>query len=492
MLNIEKHPKAISGITWIFRILVGVTFIFSGFVKSIDPWGTYYKIEDYLNVIGIDLTPNIIITGVFLLFIFEFCVGIFLLLGCYRKSAPIAGILFMAFMLPLTLWIAVKNPVADCGCFGEALIISNWATFWKNVALTLAIVWLIRFNKRCFCLIRPYIQWLTLIASTLFMVAIGMIGYIYQPLIDFRAYPVGSSLLSGDNQEAEDPDVSNSLAKDSSNTDEENGSQEEDMVFVYSKNGVEQTFHIDDELPDESDGWVFVRREIPGESTTNNNVAKSTDSTAKNTGENDQTFAVWNETGNEEITDDVIRQTGRQILILMPDLKDISMAVTWKINSLYKWTSDNNIDLIGIVNGTQEEINYWKDISLANYPLYTADDTQIKMLVRGNPGIVYINDGKIIWKSSLRALFIDDFQSKDTSVDPAYFGRDNSSILHRISYLYLISLGIMIFFSFLPKIAHLFPARMEKRISQRNEKITDAERRMEEKMRINRDDRGVR
>ena len=107
-------------VTWIIRVLVGGVFIFSGFVKAVDPWGTLYKVEEYLNVMGIGLWHSIVVAGVFLLCAFEFTIGIFLILGCYRRSAPWLAFITMCFMLPLTLWIAVFNPVADCGCFGEA------------------------------------------------------------------------------------------------------------------------------------------------------------------------------------------------------------------------------------------------------------------------------------------------------------------------------------------------------------------------------------
>ena len=127
----------------------------------------------------------------------------------------------MLFMLPLSLWIAMDNPVPDCGCFGDALIISNWATFWKNVALTAGTVWLSIFNRRISWLVTPALQWIAFVATAAFVTIVSLLGYEYQPLIDFRAYPVGELLV-----EAE------------SDSDAE-------YTFVYEKDGVRKEFSGD-------------------------------------------------------------------------------------------------------------------------------------------------------------------------------------------------------------------------------------------------------
>ena len=149
------------------RIVTGGVFVFSGFVKGIDPWGTVYKMDEYLVAMGMPLYDSLILAGVFGLCALEFLIGIYLIFGCYRKSAPMLALLFMCVMLPLTLWIAIADPVADCGCFGDALVISNWATFWKNVAITCLIIWLIKSNRRVPCIITPAFQWMAFVATVL-------------------------------------------------------------------------------------------------------------------------------------------------------------------------------------------------------------------------------------------------------------------------------------------------------------------------------------
>ena len=89
---------------WLLRIAVGATFIFSGFSKAVDPYGTFYKIGDYVAAWGWHLPDNIVLTGAFGLFSLEFALGLMLLLGCFRRAAAIASLVVMAFMLPLSLW----------------------------------------------------------------------------------------------------------------------------------------------------------------------------------------------------------------------------------------------------------------------------------------------------------------------------------------------------------------------------------------------------
>lgn len=455
-----KKATIIHCITWLLRLTVGATFIFSGFVKAIDPWGTLYKFQDYVGVVGWSLPTNLLITGVFLLCAYEFIVGIFLLVGGFRRSAPIGAALLMCFMLPLTLWIAIKDPVTDCGCFGDALIISNWATFWKNVALTAAIVWLIRFNTQSRCIIRPYTQWIALLFSLGFILTISFAGYIYQPLIDFRPFPIGAHL-------------SEAAPIEEDELNEEGEDEEQEMTFVYAKDGVEKRFSIDDDLPDEAEGWEFVRREYAKE-----NKYTPSESDAAKAKEDKEGLHIWDEAGDEEVTDDVITDKGGQFLLLMPAIGDVSIATTWQINSLYHWASEKGVDMIAVVAGSEAEIERWKDLSLAEYPIYKAEDTQIKMLARGNPAIVYLKDGEIVWKSTLKALYTEDFQLQDTlSSTPESFARDNHRLLCNAIGIYVILMAILAFFSYLPALGRFFPTKMRTRIARRDEKIKDAENR---------------
>lgn len=407
-------------VTWLIRVITGAVFIFSGFAKAVDPWGTLYKMEDYLAAMGIHLWPNLVVVGAFVLCAIEFLLGVFILFGCFRKGTAVASLLLMCFMLPLTLWIACFDPVDDCGCFGDALVLSNWATFWKNVALTAMIGWLVVYNRRCKALVTPALQWIAFVASGLFIILIELIGYEYQPLIDFRPYKVGTMLCGDMMADSEEPDY----------------------VFVYSKDGVEKEFSVDS-LPDEADGWVFVDRKVTGD---------------KQMTDDSDGFHVWE--GDEDVSEEVLYPEGKRILLLMPDLGNVTIATTWKINSLHDWASSQGIDMVAAVAGSKEAIANWEDLSMPEYPIYTADDTSIKELVRGNPALVYTENGVIKWKRTLKALNVDDFLAPEISHNPMSFATDNMRILRNAGGLYLaVMLVLTAFTLLLPKLPGLFKLR---------------------------------
>lgn len=429
--------KYLKILTWFVRFLVGGLFIFSGFVKGVDPWGTIYKVNDYLNAMNISVLYSLVVSGVFLLCAYEFMTGIFLVFGSFRKSSPVMAALLMAFMLPLTLWIAIKNPVADCGCFGDAFILSNWATFWKNVLLSLAIVWLLIYNKRCGWLIRPALQYIEFCAAALYIVHIGLAGYLAQPLIDFRNYKIGDPIV-----ELNDID-----------------SDDSEFVFIYEKNGVKKEFKESDQLPDESEGWVFVDRI---DKSTHNNAAKGEKTSSKISKE--RNFRIWSEDGEEDLTAEIISPDESELFVLIPDMDKVSIATSWIINSLYEWSLKNNINFITVIAGSDDGLARWYDLAMPAYPIYKSEDTTIKEIARGNPALVYVVNNKIIWKNSLRALRIDDFMQDDVSANPESFAVDNEKILFQMTGIFAAILAVLIALSFSTKFGLNYIKRHKKSI----------------------------
>jgi uncharacterized membrane protein YphA (DoxX/SURF4 family) len=136
-------------IAGICRTLLGVVFIFSGAVKAIDPFGTIYKIEDYLKAFGgffTDLLPLAEVAAVVLILL-EVVLGVCMVMNVRTRWTAWLALAFYAVMTPLTLYIAINNPVSDCGCFGDAIILTNWQTFWKNVVLIILAILLVILRK---------------------------------------------------------------------------------------------------------------------------------------------------------------------------------------------------------------------------------------------------------------------------------------------------------------------------------------------------------
>ena len=129
------------------RIIVGIVFIYSGFVKGIDPLGSDYKFTDYFNAFGMGWMNATTLFFSFALSLAEFLIGIALLFNLWVSRMVWGSLLFMAFFTPLTLVLALTNPVSDCGCFGDAMILTNWQTFWKNIILLLLAIMIFVYRK---------------------------------------------------------------------------------------------------------------------------------------------------------------------------------------------------------------------------------------------------------------------------------------------------------------------------------------------------------
>lgn len=369
-------------VTWALRITIGATFIISGLAKMIDVWGFTYKIEQYINVWGWEITRPLIVIAAMSISAVEFIVGCMLATGCYKRSSSWIATLIMAIMLPLSAYIMIENPVDHCGCFGDFWVISNSATFYKNIAITIGLIYLCFFNKRTFGFFLPYIQWIPGITCYIYIMVIGLIGYNLQPLVDFRPYNVGTAFYN--------------------NSDTLNEPQ---FNFIYEKNGVKESFSIDN-LPDST--WTFVdRSEIKSDSST-------IDSTRQ--------ITIYN-LNDEDVTTDVITQEGEQIILLIPEIKYADISYSFLTNEMYNYITRRNGKMIGIfATNDKEQIKPWVDRSLTLWPTYTAEDTSIKEIARGKASVVYLKDGIIQWKRTLTSIPTDIFSSEneDNAFDKLY------------------------------------------------------------------------
>jgi len=374
LINAVKGEKWCQVLTLLMRFTVGGVFVFSGFTKGVDPWGTCYKITDYLNALGATQWAGTALFIAVLLAALEFTLGIVIVVGAYRRSAPVLALLLMLVMTPLTLWLAVTGAVPDCGCFGDALHLSNWATFGKNVLLLSGIIYLLCFNKSLRGVYGPAVQWVVMALSLAFVLAVAYYGYFVQPLIDYRPYPIGTRLVSNDAAASDDEG-------------------EDEFIFIYSKDGVEQEFTIDS-LPDEDNGWQYVTRY---------HARRPHGKVIVQQGGQPGSIAIADEDGND-VTLDVLTESPRTLMLLFPDLPQVGIINSFAINELVDAAFASGTSVIGLTPATAQEIAHWTDVSMASYPIYSMDDSELKMVARGNPAVVYLDEGVITWKRTLSSL----------------------------------------------------------------------------------------
>lgn len=346
----------------ILRVLTGALFVISGISKDIDLWGTVYKIEEYLDVWGITQPRTIVFMGALLLSISEALAGALLLLGCCRRWVPRFLTAMMAVMLPLTLYIYISNPVSDCGCFGDFIVLGNGATFWKNVAITAALIFLLRYNLRVAPLFTPYVQWIVVTLISAYLLIVGLYGYNIQPMVDFRSFPVGSSLLPGD--------------------DSGHAGDGAEVRFIYEKDGERREFTIDG-LPDST--WTFI------------------DQTA-DSGADGATELVAYDIDGDDATARAISAEGEEIILVIPQLSRAEVSWTYFLNELSNYMTSRGGSMVGLIAGDDASVEAWSDISMASYPIYTAEATTLKELARGNMALVYLRDGKVVWKQSMAMM----------------------------------------------------------------------------------------
>ena len=390
----------------LMRMMLGGVFTMSGFVKAVDPWGTYYKFNEYFMAMGLESLTSLSLFFAFAIAVLEFVLGIMILTGSCRRGAIVMALAIMAVMTPLTLWLAVTDAVPDCGCFGDFLVLSNWATFGKNVVLVAGLIYLLCLNCRVSSVYGPAVQWMVILFSSLFSLTIAFVGYFTQPLLDFRPYKTGTHLMS-----------------------RATSSDENDYIFVYEKDGVEHEFTIDS-IPDDESGWNFVtRKEVP--------VAQSQPVEEQSV----RSLSVWD--NGDDVSDELF-SNDQLLLFLLPDLDRVSVAYTFRINELQEFASQHGAKVVALTSGSDKEIAQWNDISMAHYPMYMTDDSEIKMLARGNPAVVYVREGKIEWKRTLQSIDPEEMHKAELSLITLSDDFEPSDILYTLIWLYVVSMLLLL------------------------------------------------
>ena len=353
------------------RFVLAATFIFSGYVKAIDPLGTLYKLKDYATAMSLNgLLPDWALVGVAIaLGALEFALGVFMLFAVRRHVVSRITLAFMTAMTALTLWIFVADPVKDCGCFGDALKLTNGETLLKNIVLIACaalVAWrpvdMARFISRSN-------QWIVRYYTVAYIVITSVYCLYTLPIFDFRPYHVGMNIKQGMEipEGAEQPEF--------------------ESTFLLRKNGETREFTLDN-YPDST--WEYVDTR--------------TVQTKKGYEPPIHDFALTSCDTGEDITEQVLTKKGYTFLLVSPRLAVADDSNFGDIDQIYEYAEENGADFYCVTASANDEIERWRDLTGAEYQFCNADETTLKTMIRSNPGLMLLKDGTIIGKWSHNTL----------------------------------------------------------------------------------------
>ncbi len=303
------------------RLLLAATFIFSGFVKGIDPLGTQYKITDYLEALHIDwMFPSwsTLVMSV-LLAMCEFAIGIFLLFAIRRRLVSKLTLLVMAVMTLITLWIVIADPVKDCGCFGDAIVLSNMETFVKNIILLAIAILIWRRPMDMPLLVSRSTRWIVINYTFLFSIVMSTWSLWYLPQFDFRPYHIGANIAKGMEipKGAKQPKF--------------------DTTFILEKNGERKEFTIDN-YPDST--WTFID--------------SKTVQTEEGYAPPIHDFSIEDAKTGEDITQQVIHRKGYTFLLVSPHLEFADDSNFGSIDEIYEYANDHGYPFLCLTASTEK------------------------------------------------------------------------------------------------------------------------------------------
>ena len=354
----------------IVRTLLGLTFVFSGFVKAVDPLGTTYKIEDYLKAFGgvFNTFLPMAEVGAWCLIIFEFALGLCLLLNIRTNITSWLALAMMLVMTPITLYLAITNPIHDCGCFGDAIVLTNWATFWKNIVLLVLVIALLLLKKYIPQTFNTIAELVIFCISLCAVVGFMLYVRLHLPPIDFRPYKIGNNL----------PELME--YPEGAKTDVY------EVSLIYEKDGVQQTFSLKD-YPRGDTTWVFVDQKSVL-------IEKGYEPPIHD-------FEIINH-DFEDITDDVL-QAEKAVLVIMYDLQKADKKQLAKVAQLAaQHEFDDTQFYILTGSGSQDVEQLCAESELREELFCTTDPVTLKTIVRANPGVIELNYGTVVDKYNLR------------------------------------------------------------------------------------------
>jgi len=351
-------------LVWISRYLLAITFIFSGFVKGVDPFGSTYKFSDYFMAFNLGFLEPLALTFSFILCAAELYIGLLLLLRVKDNIAIWGAFLFMVVFTPLTLMLAIYNPVSDCGCFGDAIILTNWETFFKNIPILLASILLLIYRKKQVSSYRPYLN--NSLAAVLLIISFipSIHGYRNLPLMDFRPYSIGTNIPEAMTIPPDAP------------------MDEYRTILYYEREGVIREFS-EDNMPWQDSTWKFVDSK---------SVLVKRGYTPLITDFMLIDFDGW------DVTESITSFPGYYLLAISYRLDLTDKKSFEKLHELYYKAKEQGMGFACVTASTPDEIDRFISNTGVAFPFLLADEIMLKTTIRANPGLILLYNGTIIGK----------------------------------------------------------------------------------------------
>jgi uncharacterized membrane protein YphA (DoxX/SURF4 family) len=346
----------------ISRVIIGLAFIFSGFVKAIDPLGSAYKFHDYFQAFNLNFLNGFSLFLAILLCTTEFFAGFSILTGLRQKAGIWTVMILMLVFTPLTFILALTNPVSDCGCFGDAIHLTNWQTFWKNIILIALVIFLFVNRRLIRNIYSTFTEWaLTTLAIALFIL-FSMYNLRYLPVIDFLPYKTGVKI-------AEKMVIPEGAQADEYTT-----------TFIYEKEGIRKEFNLNN-YPADDTAWKFVDQKSVL-------IRKGYQPPIHD-------FSITSRNG-EDLTQKILSHSGFSVLMISKKLSEADRNSILDGFEFGRYCTEKGIDFyILTASGTDEVVRYENDL-----PFCSADETTLKTMVRANPGYILLRNGTITGKWS--------------------------------------------------------------------------------------------
>ncbi|HUV01165.1 MAG TPA: BT_3928 family protein [Bacteroidales bacterium] len=380
------------------RIIVGLVFMFSGFVKAIDPMGFTYKFHDYFQAFHLGFLDFLSLPLSIFFCTIEFIAGLSVLSGIRQKEGIWVVMILMMIFTPLTLILALTNPVSDCGCFGDAIHLTNWQTFGKNIILVpFVLILFFAINSKSYRSLQKT-EWAILSSFVALFVIFCFSNLRYLPVMDFLPYKTGTNI-------PEKMIIPEGMPVNEYKT-----------TFIYEKDGLKKEFTLDN-YPADDTSWVFVDQVSvlvkKGYQPPINDLSITT-------------------VENEDLTDKILSDKGYSLLLISTKLKEADDENLQKGFELGSHCNEAGINFYVITSSVSDEV---KDYS--NGLLFcTADEITLKTMVRSNPGYILLREGNIVGKWSWANVPENDWFKDEMAV------RQIEKLHNRNSLLYVILIAV--------------------------------------------------